>query len=101
MQELGLQDAAIINAWVALPEEEPSEAEEGQAEMRPEDAAPVFAIPSLDRRTYPRTRANLSPDDLRLAARVHEDNDLSFDMQGEYLPNGMEASAWSLKATGT
>jgi hypothetical protein len=97
LQELGLRDAAIIDAWVALPEveaeEQPLVAEGGEEGEDPGDAPPIFALPSLDRRTYPRMRATLTPDDLKKAARVHLDNDISFDMQGEYLPNGMEVNS--------
>ncbi len=48
------------------------------------------ALPSLQHRLYPRSKAQLTPADLQKAARVHEDRDPSFDMQGEYLSDGTE-----------
>ncbi len=88
-QELGLQDVAVIDGWVELPEEEELTSSSGQG-IHTDEQAPPTALPSLHHRLYPRSKAQLTPADLQKAARVHEDRDPSFDMQGEYLSDGTE-----------
>lgn len=89
VQELGLRDAAVIEGWVTLPEEEEATTTSGE-DVSEGQAAPALALPSLQHRLYPRTKAELTPADLEKAARVHEDSDPSFDIQGEYLSDGTE-----------
>ncbi|CAL8461852.1 g1383 [Coccomyxa elongata] len=89
-KELGLRDAAVIDGWVELPEEEEQLTSSSGQVMHTEERAPPTALPSLHHRLYPRSKAQLTPADLQKAARVHEDRDPSFDMQGEYLSDGTE-----------
>lgn len=90
VQELGLRDAAVIEGWVELPEEEEASSSSSAEDVSEGQAAPALALPSLQHRLYPRTKAELTPADLEKAARVHEDSDPSFDLQGEYLSDGTE-----------
>ena len=107
VQELGLRDAAVFDGWVVpphWPEQASSEGAaltaaasgSGQGGTPPEDAPPVTALPSLRLRTYPRGRAVLTQADMEKAARLHEDRDANFDMQGEILPDGTEVRVGSL-----
>ena len=87
MQELGLRDAAVFEAWVDMPQV-PEVAPEEEAE---EDVYPrVTALPSFKERTYPRETAVLTSKDLERAARVHEPDEITYDYQGEILPDGSE-----------
>lgn len=82
-----------MEGWVELSEAEA--AGPGGDRGAPEgDAPPPTALPSLHHRLYPRTKATLTPEDLVKAARIHEDNDPSFDMQGEYLSDGTEVCSF-------
>ena len=87
MQELGLRDAAVFEAWVDMPQV-PEVAPEEEAE---EDVFPrVTALPSFKERTYPRETAVLTSKDLERAARVHEPDEITYDYQGEILEDGSE-----------
>ena len=56
-----------------------------------EDLFPrVTALPSFKERTYPREAAVLTARDLERAARVHEPYEITYDYQGEILPDGSE-----------
>lgn len=87
MQELGLRDAAVFEAWVDVPQV-PQAAPEEEAE---EDLFPrVTALPSFKERTYPREAAVLTARDLERASRVHKPDEITYDYQGEILPDGSE-----------
>jgi hypothetical protein len=88
LQELGLRDAAVFEAWVHVP----AAAQLEQAEESEEDLFPrVTALPSLQRRTYPHETAALTPKDLERAARLHEPKEVvPSGFQGILLPDGNE-----------
>ena len=87
LQELGLRDAAVFEAWVNIP----AAAEAAAEEEAEEDLFPrVTALPSFKERTYPREAAALTSRDLERAARVHEPDEITYDYQGEILPDGSE-----------
>lgn len=82
-----MRDAAVFEAWVDMPQV-PEVAPEEEAE---EDVYPrVTALPSFKERTYPRETAVLTSKDLERAARVHEPDEITYDYQGEILPDGSE-----------
>jgi len=87
LQELGLRDAAVFEAWVDLPKVALAVPEEESEE----DLFPrITALPSFKERTYPHERAELTSKDLERAARAHEPNEITYDYQGEFLPDGTE-----------
>ena len=89
MQELGLRDAAVFEAWVEVTaaEQGPQEEEESEEDLFPR----VTALPSLRLRTYPHERGEMTPKDLQRAARLTEpDDQLTHDFEGQYLPDGTE-----------
>ena len=85
LQELGLRDAAVFEAWITVPEAVQIVAEEESEE----DLFPrVTALPSLTHRTYPHERAQLTPRDLTRASRLHEPDEVQHNYQGEVLEDG-------------
>ena len=96
MQELGLRDAAVFEAWVDVP----NTTEAAPEEDAEEDIYPrVTALPSFKERTYPRETAMLTSRDLERAARVHEPDEITYDYQGEILPDGSEVCLLAAPAT--